>query len=109
MINTNKGHMTEQKIKAKVKEEPLLEINVKVDKSENGTYLGRLDWSLMESIDLEDIFATPIGGEKMSLDFAKRAEIKSKMFKKRLKQYIIDKCDPSELENFDWSVWEKYN
>ena len=96
--------------KAKVKEEPLLEINVKVDKSENGKYLGRLDWSLMESIDLEDIFSTPIGDEKMSLEFAKRAEIKCKMFKKRLKQYILDKCDSHyQLCHFDWSEWDEHN
>ena len=96
--------------KAKVKEEPLLEINVKVDKSEDGKYLGRLDWSLMESIDLEDIFSTPIGDEKMSLEFAKRAEIKCKMFKKRLKQYILDKCDSHyQLCHFDWSEWNEHN
>jgi len=98
-------------------EEPNLEINVKVDRSEivfqdgqkGEKYLGRLNWSNMNWIDLEDIFSTPINNEKNDLEFNKKALIKCKMFKKRLKQYIIDKCDPSELENFDWSVWDKYN
>ena len=101
----------------KMIEEPVLEINVKVDQSEivfqdgqkGEKYLNRLNWSNMNSIDLEDIFSTPINNEKSNLEFHKKALIKCKMFKKRLKQYIIDKCDPSELENFDWSVWEKYN
>ena len=95
--------------KAKVKEEPLLEINIKVDQSKNGEYVGRLNWSNMNWIDLEDIFQTPIGDEKMSLEFSKRAEIKCKMFKKRLKQYILDKCDPYEIDDFDWSEWDKHN
>ena len=101
--------MTQTK-KDKIKEEPLLEINIKVDQSKNGNYIGRLDWSLMDSIDLETIFSTPIGDEKMSLEFLKKAEIKSKMFKKRLKQYVLDTCNSHyELCHFDWSEWDKYN
>ena len=40
------------------------------------------------------------------------------MFKKRLKQYIKDKCnavdgvaedeDKSAIKNFDWQYWERY-
>ena len=106
---TNRKNKKGNNMKKKIKEEPLLEINVKVDKSENGKYIDRLNWSNMNWIDLEDIFSTPIGNEKMSLEFAKRSEIKCKMFKKRLKQYILDKCDTHELENFDCSEWDQHN
>jgi hypothetical protein len=106
---TKQGVKMAQAKEAKIKEEPLLEINVKVDQTKNGEYVGRLNWSNMNWIDLEDIFQTPIGNEKMSLEFSKRAEIKCKMFKKRLKQYILEKCDQYELENFDWSDWDEQN
>ena len=102
----------------KMIEEPVLEINVKVDQSEivfqdgqkGEKYLNRLNWSNMNSIDLEDIFSTPINNEKSNLEFHKKALIKCKMFKKRLKQYILDKCDSHyQLCHFDWSEWEMTN
>ena len=102
----------------KIVEEPLLCINVKVDRTIDGEYKGRLNWPNMSDIDLIDIFETTIGNEIDDLEFSKRAGIKCKMFKKRLKQYIKNKCsaidgvaedeDTSAIKNFDWQYWERY-
>ncbi len=98
--------MTKQN-EVKVTEEPLLEINIKVNTYNDGKYVDRLNWSSMNGINLLDIFDTPIGEEKNCAEFSRSAERKSKMFKKRLKQYIIDKCDSVELKNFNWSDWDE--
>ena len=60
----------------------------------------------MHGIDLLDIFDTPIGDERNCAEFSRSAERKSEMFKKRLKQYIINKMYPTELENIDWTDWD---
>ena len=36
----------------------------------------------------------------------RKVEPDLKEFKKRLKAYIIEKADESELKNFDWSEWD---
>ena len=110
--------MSEKRKKPKIVEEPILSINVKVDRTIDGEYKGRLNWPNMSDIDLIDIFETPINNEIDDLEFSKRATIKCKMFKKRLKQYIKDKCnavdgvaedeDTSAIKNFDWQYWERY-
>ena len=91
--------------KQKIVEEPILEINVKVDQDIDGQYKGRLNWVSMNSIDLIDIFNTTINDEQNNSAFQISAERKAMMFNKRLKQYIIDKCDNSEIKNFDWQHW----
>ena len=110
--------MSEKRKKPKIVEEPILSINVKVDRTIDGEYKGRLNWPNMSDIDLIDIFETTINNEIDDLEFSKRAAIKCKMFKKRLKQYIKDKCnavdgvaedeDTSAIKNFDWQYWERY-
>ena len=101
--------------KQKIVEEPILEINVKVDQEIDGKYQGRLNWVSMNSIDLIDIFNTTINNEQDNSAFQISAERKTMMFKRRLQQYIIDKCDAvdgvakdddtSEIKNFDWQHW----
>jgi len=95
--------MSNEKIK-KV-EEPLLEINIKVDRTINGKYDNRLNWSGFNMIDLMDIFSTPLSGENPKIDY-ELAKRRAKRFKARLKAFIIEKADKSELKNFDWSEWE---
>ena len=93
------------KNKEKIKAEPLLEINVKVDRTINGEYDTRLNWSSFNLIDVIDIFMTPTKEEYP--DQARfKAQKKAKDFKARLKAYIIEKADKSELKNFDWSEWD---
>ena len=47
---------------------------------------------------------TPLPNETIIADdVARKRALK---FKARLKAYIIEKADQSELENFDWSEWE---
>jgi len=99
--------MTKHK-KVKITEEPLLEINIKVNTYNDGKFIDRLNWSAMNGINLLDIFDTPIGDERNCAEFSRSAERKSEMFKKRLKQYILDKCDSVELKNFDWTDWDEY-
>jgi hypothetical protein len=104
--------MKEKRKEPKIVEEPILEINVKVDKMVDDNYQGRLNW--MKDIDLEDIFRTPIKNEDPIL-VEEAAKRKTKMFLKRLKQYIKDKCysadlvdendESSQLKDMDWQNW----
>jgi len=91
--------------KIKIVEEPILNLKVEVDRKVNGNYEARMNWPSFTSIDLIELFQTPIpnNDKPISLEVA---EHKAKQFKKRLKAYIIEKADQSELENFDWSEWE---
>jgi|TARA_B110000858_G_scaffold109434_1_gene125084 hypothetical protein len=87
----------------KINEEPLLEINVKVDRTINEEYDGRLNWASFNMIDLLDVFMTSLPNESIIADdVARKRALK---FKARLKAYIIEKADKSELKNFDWSEW----
>ena len=89
-----------------IKEEPLLEINIKVDRTINGKYDNRLNWSSFNMIDLIDIFSTILKDEKeYSFKHQNKAERMTKRFRARLKAFIIENADKSELKNFDWSEW----
>ena len=93
--------------KADIVEEPILNIKVEVDQT-NGNSIprtNRLNWPSFNYIDLVEVFQTPIPNNDKSVSL-EVAEHKAKQFKKRLKAYIIEKADQSELENFDWSEWE---
>ena len=93
----------------KINEEPLLEINVKVDRTINEEYDARLNWASFNMIDLVDVFMTPLPNEKQTNTLVHEHDVairKAKLFKKRLKAYIIEKADESELKNFDWSEWD---
>ena len=89
-----------------IKEEPLLEINIKVDRTINGEYDNRLNWSSFNMIDLIDIFSTTLKDEgEYSFKHQDKAERMAKRFRARLKAFIIENADKSELINFDWSEW----
>jgi len=93
--------------KETIKEEPLLEINIKVDRTINGKYENRLNWSSFNMIDLIDIFSTTLKDEgEYSFKHQDKAERMTKRFRSRLKAFIIENADKSELKNFDWSEWE---
>ena len=52
---------------------------------------------------------TPLPNEKQTDRLVYEHDVARKKaiaFRKRLKAYIIEKADQSELENFDWSEWE---
>jgi hypothetical protein len=98
--------MTKQN-KVKITEEPILEISIRLNQYNDGKFIDRLNWSSMHGIDLLDIFNTPIGDERNCAEFSRSAERKSEMFKKRLKQYIINLMYPKELENIDWTDWDE--
>ena len=102
------------KQKETIVEEPILNLKVEVDKSYPNITDGhklqpRMNWPSFNYIDLVDVFMTPLPNEKQAdrlvyeYDVARKKAI---AFKKRLKAYIIEKADESELENFDWSEWE---
>ena len=92
--------------KADIVEEPILNIKVEVDQT-NGNSIprtNRLNWPSFNYIDLVDVFMTSLPNEPtIADDVARKRALK---FKARLKAYIIEKADQSELENFDWSEWE---
>jgi hypothetical protein len=90
--------------KAKIVEEPILNLKVEVDKSYNDQYEHRMNWPSMSNIDLVDVFMTSLPNEPIIPDDVARK--RASKFKARLKAYIIEKADPSELEHFDWSEWE---
>lgn len=92
------------KEKPKIVEEPILNLKIEVDKSYNDQYEHRMNWPSMSYIDLLDVFMTSLPGEKTIADDV--ARIKASKFKARLKAYIIDKADESELKNFNWKEWE---
>ena len=92
------------KEKIKIVEEPILNLKVEVDRSVNGNYEARMNWPSFTLIDLADVFMTPLENETIIADdVARKRALK---FKARLKAYIIEKADESELKNFDWSEWE---
>ena len=97
--------------KADIVEEPILNIKVEVDQT-NGNSIprtNRLNWPSFNYIDLVDVFMTPLPNEKQTDRLVYEHDVARKKaiaFRKRLKAYIIEKADQSELENFDWSEWE---
>ena len=96
--------MKKEVIKQKIVEEPILNLKVDVDRSVNGNYEARMNWPLFTMIDLTDVFMTPLENETIIADdVARKRALK---FKARLKAYIIEKSDQSDLKNFDWSEWE---
>ena len=99
--------MKNQKIK--IVEEPILNLKVEVDRSVNGNHEARMNWPSFTLIDLVDVFMTPLPNEKQTDRLVYEHDVARKKaiaFRKRLKAYIIEKADQSELENFDWSEWE---
>ena len=88
----------------KINEEPILNLKVDVDRSVNGNYEARMNWPSFTMIDLLDVFMTSLPNESIIADdVARKRALK---FKARLKAYIIEKADESELKNFDWSEWD---
>ena len=95
--------------KIKIVEEPILNLKVEVDRSVNGNHEARMNWPSFTLIDLVDVFMTPLPNEKQTDRLVYEHDVARKKaiaFRKRLKAYIIEKADQSELENFDWSEWE---
>ena len=91
----------------KRKEQPLLNLKVEVDSWETGNFQ-RLNWSAFNYIDLVDIFLTILPEEKgkwkrdvVPLDIAEK---RAKIFRARLKAYILEKTEDDD-EDFDWSDW----
>jgi len=90
--------------KPKIVEEPILNLKVEVDKSYNDQYEHRMNWPSFNYIDLLDVFMTSLPNEPIIADdVARKRALK---FKARLKAYIIEKSDQSELKHFDWSEWD---
>jgi len=104
MFKTNQPKETMKK--EIIKEEPLLEINIKVDRTINDKYDDRLNWSSFNMIDLMDIFETTLSDEgEYTFKHQDKAKRMTKRFRERLKAFIIENADKSELKNFDWSNW----
>jgi hypothetical protein len=89
------------------KEKPLLNLKVEVDSWKRG-YFQRLNWELMNYLDLVEVFQTILPHEKgkyrndvVPFYVAKR---RAERFKARLKAYILEKTD-DDIEDFDWSEW----
>ena len=90
--------------KVKITEQPILNVKIEVDKSYGDRFEQRMNWQSMTYIDLLDVFMTSLPNEPIIPDdIARKRALK---FKARLKAYIIEKADQSELENFDWSEWD---
>ena len=90
--------------KVKITEQPILNLKIEVDKSYGDRFEQRMNWQSMSYIDLLDVFMTSLPNEPtIADDVARKRALK---FKARLKAYIIEKADKSELENFDWSEWD---
>tara|TARA_R100001594_G_C3888121_1_gene227732 strand:- start:190 stop:510 length:321 start_codon:yes stop_codon:yes gene_type:complete len=96
-------------------EEPVLEINIKIDKGDKNA-TERLNWPSMNYIDLFDIFSTllpeeegkiknAVTGKNLSYIPSDLALKRARRFKARLKAYIIEKHPD---ENFDWKDWDLY-
>ena len=92
--------------KIKIVEEPILNIKVEVDKSYNDKFEQRMNWPSFNHIDLVEVFQMNICDSNKSVPLHV-AERNALTFKRKLKAYIIEKADQSELENFDWSEWEE--
>ena len=90
-----------------ITEEPLLEISIKLDRTINGKYYDRLNWSSMNGISLEEIFSMPLDGVEIPGSSSKFSKKRAMRFKARLKAFIIENADKSELKNFNWSNWDK--
>ena len=92
----------------KITEEPVLNISVAVDKSYGNKFEQRMNWPSFNHIDLVEVFQMNIskGSQKEDIIPLEVAEKNALTFKRKLKAYIIEKADESELENFDWSEWE---
>ncbi len=90
--------------KFKIVEEPILNLKVDVDRSVNENYEARMNWPSFNMIDLLDVFMTSLPNEPIIADDVARK--RALRFKARLKAYIIEKADQSELKNFDWSEWD---
>ena len=89
------------------KEQPLLNLKVEVDSWKTGNFQ-RLNWELMNHLDLVDIFQTILPHEKGKyrndvVPF-EIAQTRAKRFKARLKAYILEKTE-DDNEDFDWSDW----
>ena len=103
----------EQLMKYQTVEEPILNLKVEVDKSYPNITDGhklepRMNWPSFNYIDLVEVFQMNIakGSQKDDIIPLEVAEKNALIFKRKLKAYIIEKADESELENFDWSEWE---
>ena len=99
----------ENKNKFKIVEAPILNLKVEVDKSYGDRFEHRMNWPSFNYIDLVEVFQMNIskGSQKDDIIPLEVAEKNALAFKRKLKAYIIEKADQSELENFDWSEWEQ--
>ena len=98
-----------KKEKIKIVEEPILNLKVEVDKLYGDKFEQRMNWPSFNHIDLVEVFQMNIskGSQKDEIIPLEVAERNALTFKRKLKAYIIEKADESELENFDWSEWEQ--
>ena len=93
-----------KQVKLKIIEKPILNLKIEVDKSYGDQFEQRMNWPSFTLIDLLDVFMTSLENESIIADDVARK--RALRFKARLKAYIIEKADESELENFDWSDWD---
>mgnify|MGYP003113735709 CR=1 FL=1 len=98
-----------KQVKFTIVEEPILNLKVEVDKSypnitDGYRFEPRMNWPSFNYIDLVDVFMTSLPNEPTIADDVARK--RALRFKARLKAYIIEKADQSELKNFDWSEWD---
>ena len=92
--------------KFKIIEEPILNLKVEVDQTNEDSIprTNRMNWPSFNYVDLLDVFMTSLPNEPtIADDVARKRALK---FKARLKAYIIEKSDQSELKHFDWSEWD---
>ena len=108
MFNNNERDKMKQKEERK--EQPLMNLKVEVDSWKTGRYQ-RLNWELMNFIDLDEVFRTILpeekGKYKNDMVPSNIAEARAKRFMDRLKAYIIEKTEDDD-EDFDWSEWNTY-
>ena len=107
MLNNKerKNNMEEKKID--IVEEPILNLKVEVDETigDRVPRTQRLNWKSFNYIDLIEVFQMNICDSNKSVPLHV-AERNALTFKRKLKAYIIEKADESELKNFDWSEWD---
>jgi hypothetical protein len=108
MLNNKERRNNMEEKKIDIVEEPILNLKVEVDETigDRVPRTQRLNWQSFNYIDLVKLFQTPIPSNDKVIVSLETAERKAKQFKKRLKAYIIEKADESELKNFDWSEWD---
>ena len=99
--------MLNTQAREKKQEQPLLNVKVEVDSWRHGNF-ERLNWSLMNNLDLVEIFQTILPEEKgkykndqVPYEIAKQ---RAKRFKARLQAYVLEKTE-DQPEDFDWSEW----